>query len=298
MHSCQVRGGEKILETLLGEGYGRLAVPMFLLISGYLFFPSKEKQFNKDAYIYKLKRRAKSLLVPYLLWNLLAYILYAIDYSFNIVDFFKSFWVIEVPGRGGSSPIDGPLWYVRNLMILMIASPLIYLISKHKVFTLLLLFLWLIGLPPFNKGMLIALTFFSLGGWLRYESFSVNRIHGVWFSIIFAMSLFSLPFINSNIFPYVQRIMILTGILTLLSIAKKLPDTDNKVYQILASATFFIYCCHDILLNYLKPIAMQVSTSWWSYLLLITLDLTGCLLLFFIVTKIFPRYSKLLTGGR
>lgn len=271
---------------------------MFLLISGYLFFPSKNNRFDKDAYIYKLQRRVKSLLVPYLLWNLLAYILYVIDHGFNIVDFLKSFWVIDIPGRGGSSPLDGPLWYVRNLMILMVASPCIYLISKHKVLILLLLLLWLIGLPPFNKGMLIALTFFSLGGLLRYESFSVNKIHGVWFYVIFVISLFSLPFINSDIFPYMQRIMILTGMLVLLSLVKKIPESDNKVYQNLASATFFIYCCHDILLNYLKPIAMQVSTSWWSYLLLIAIDLTSCLLLFIITTKVFPKYSKLLTGGR
>ena len=45
------------------EAICRLAVPLFFLISGYLFFNGLEK-WNKGLYLTKLKRRAKSLLVP------------------------------------------------------------------------------------------------------------------------------------------------------------------------------------------------------------------------------------------
>lgn len=271
---------------------------MFLLISGYLFFPSKEIVWGKDYYLSKLKRRIQSLLIPYLIWNLIAYLLYAIDNGFNIVDFLQSFWVIDLPGRVGTSPIDGPLWYVRNLMILMLVSPFIYWIIKHKVLVLFLLLLWYTGIPPFNKGIFIALTFFSLGGWLRYESYGVEKIHGYWFYFVFAIALIALPFISKFFFPYVQRIMILTGMLFLLSISRRIPKANNNIYKMLASATFFIYCCHDILLTFLKPIAIQVSIAWWSYLLLTIIDVVGCILLFFIVIEAFPKISKYLTGGR
>lgn len=263
-----------------------------------MFFPSKYTYFDKELYVSKLKRRSRSLLIPYLIWNLIAYLLYAINTKFNIFDFFRAFWIIDIPGRGGSSPIDGPLWYVRDLMLLMLASPIIYRFIKHKTIIILLLILWFIGIYPFNKGLFISFTFFSLGGFLRYESYNVTKIHGYWFYIFYFVLFFALPHIQDNFFPYAKRIMIMTGIMTILSIAKKMPNFDGIIYSKLSSATFFIYCCHAILLRYLKPIAQNISTAWWAYLLLIATDIAGCLLLFFIVTKLFPKYSKLLTGGR
>lgn len=271
---------------------------MFLLISGFLFYPSKETTFDKTLYFSKLKRRVKSLLVPYLLWNLIAYILYAINKGFNFVDLLKSFWVIDIPGRSGSSPMDGPLWYVRNLMLLMILSPIIYWIVKRKFVAIILLTGWFVGVPPFNKGMFIALTFFSMGGCLRYNDCSVKQLRGHWFYMIFGVCFVSLPFISHTIFSFVQRIMIVTGILSMLSIAKQLPRVNNNIYQELASATFFIYCCHDILLTYIKPIISIYSTSWLAYLGVIIISLASCVMLFYVITKFVPQYSKFLTGGR
>lgn len=291
--------GGGIVEMWLGEGYGRLAVPMFLLISGYLFFPSSGTAFSRDFYTTKINKRAKSLLVPYLLWNFIAYMLYAISNGFNLVDFCKAFWVIDIPGRTGSSPMDGPLWYIRNLMVLMLASPIIYHICKHKGAIVLLLLLWFVGIKPFDKGIFIALTFFSIGGWIRYNGYSAEKLGACWYSIIFTVILLALPFINQRIvFGYAQRLMIFTGILTLVSVAKQLPDSDNNLYKTLASATFFIYCSHDIILTYLRPVAIHVSTSWWSYLLLAFTDIVCCMLLFYVITTLFPKRSKLLTGGR
>ena len=220
--------GGGILEIWLGEGYGRLAVPMFLLISGYLFFPTSDITFSKSFYFIKIKKRAKSLLVPYLLWNLIAYLPYAIRNGFNFVEFCKAFWIIDIPGRTGSSPMDGPLWYVRNLLMLMVASPLVYYLCKHKVAIILLLLLWLIGIKPFDKGLFIALTFFAAGGWLRYKSYSSSMLRGYWYYVIFIIILIALPFICRNsLFVYAQRLMILTGMLTLISVARLLPDSDK-----------------------------------------------------------------------
>lgn len=292
------RMGGGVVEALLGNAYGIVAVPMFLAISGYLFFPSKEVRFGKELYITKLKRRAKSLLIPYLLWNLIAYICYAIGEGFNTLDFIKSFWVIDIPGRSGSSPIDGPLWYVRNLMLIMIASPIIYYFIKHKIIVLLLIMAWVTGISPFDKGIFIAITFFTLGGYLRYNSYSVSQLHGYWYYAVFCVAAIMLLFIPSTFVFYLQKIIIISGMLTLVSIAKKLPNTDNKIYNELASATFFIYCCHDIILTYIKPIVSYYSTSWIAYLLLVTGDIICCLVLYVMITKLSPKFSKFLTGGR
>lgn len=160
--------GGAFLQYLLGGICGKLSVPIFLLISGYLFFREGSYVLTKELWTTKLKKRISSLLVPYLLWNFIGYIIYALQAGFSFDDFFNSFWVIDIPGRGGSSPIDGPLWYVRNLMIMVVISPIIaYMIKYTKYYLILIMtILWIIQIPPFNKGIGIAFYFFSLGGYL------------------------------------------------------------------------------------------------------------------------------------
>lgn len=70
--------------------------------------------------------------------------------------------MIDIPGRSGSSPIDGPLWYVRNLMIMVVISPIISYMMKYTKWYLILIMtiLWIIQIPPFNKGIGIAFYFF------------------------------------------------------------------------------------------------------------------------------------------
>ena len=55
----------------------RVCVPLFFLISGYLFF-CNIKRFDRLAYVTKLKKRGRSLLEPYLFYNALAICLFAI----------------------------------------------------------------------------------------------------------------------------------------------------------------------------------------------------------------------------
>lgn len=170
--------GGAFLQNLLGGICGKLSVPIFLLISGYLFFREGSYALTKELWISKLKKRIFSLLVPYLLWNFIGYIIYAIKVGFSLEDFFHSFWMIDIPGRSGSSPIDGPLWYVRNLMIMVVISPIIaYMIKYTKWYLILIMtILWIIQIPPFNKGIGIAFYFFSLGGYLRVFDYHVENL--------------------------------------------------------------------------------------------------------------------------
>lgn len=46
----------------------RVAVPLFFIFSGYYFF-RKPDTFNRTVYSSKIRKRALTLLVPYLFWN-------------------------------------------------------------------------------------------------------------------------------------------------------------------------------------------------------------------------------------
>ena len=116
--------------NLFSEVLPRIAVPLFFIISGYLFFRSG---FMIRTYTDKLRRRVRTLLVPYILWNLL----YLIRTAFRDIPAFSGlshdtaqanwslsavlacFWdksrgVFPVPASSYIYPQDFPLWYVHG----------------------------------------------------------------------------------------------------------------------------------------------------------------------------------------
>ena len=71
-------GSAPTLASFLSGILPTFAVPLFFALSGYLFF-YKVSAFSLDCYVGKVRRRMLTLAVPYLLWNLIAFGLYALQ---------------------------------------------------------------------------------------------------------------------------------------------------------------------------------------------------------------------------
>lgn len=305
MYSLWIWGGA-FLQYLLSGICGKLSVPIFLLISGYLFFREGSYVLTKELWISKLKKRISSLLVPYLLWNFIGYIIYAIKVGFSFEDFFHSFWVIDIPGRSGSSPIDGPLWYVRNLMIMVVISPIIaYMIKFTKWYLILIMtILWIIQIPPFNKGIGIAFYFFSLGGYLRVFDYHVENLQRYAKYLILAYPIYVIYafFMQSNSTCWDFQVGLILGIGAIFSLSMhfiKYGNGNGKFVQILSETSFFIYCLHDLLLQFLKPFFSEIlGTGDFAYISLIVVDIALCLGFFYVLKRISPKVTSLLMGGR
>lgn len=56
------------VSTFFSQVISRIAVPLFFLMSGYLFF-YKVETFDNSIYLQKLRKRFKSLFVPFFLWT-------------------------------------------------------------------------------------------------------------------------------------------------------------------------------------------------------------------------------------
>lgn len=304
MYSLWIWGA--FLQYLLSGICGKLSVPIFLLISGYLFFREGSYVLTKELWISKLKKRISSLLVPYLLWNFIGYIIYAIKVGFSFEDFFHSFWVIDIPGRSGSSPIDGPLWYVRNLMIMVVISPIIaYMIKFTKWYLILIMtILWIIQIPPFNKGIGIAFYFFSLGGYLRVFDYHVENLQRYAKYLILAYSIYVIYafLMQSNSTCWDFQVGLILGICAIFSLTMhfiKYGNGNSKFVQILSETSFFIYCLHDLLLQFLKPFFSDIlGTGDFAYISLILVDIALCLGFFYVLKRISPKVTSLLMGGR
>ncbi len=98
------------VSNLFSQILGRVAVPLFFFMSGYLFY-YKVDNFDNSVYLYKLKKRFKSLLIPYLFWNTSFLVIYYIcshvpmistffvGMEYNLDTILSSFWA-QMDERG------------------------------------------------------------------------------------------------------------------------------------------------------------------------------------------------------
>jgi len=174
------------INFLLSRVLPTIGVPLFFLISGYFFSIGG---LTKDSYKRRLRKRAKTLLIPYLLWNIVAVFYGLVKQMPAIKDFFPNshfewsfqrllycFWDGNRGLFGNCSdypatfmnPADPPLWFVRDLMIVMILSPLIHWGLKRFGWTLVAFFglawFFFVRLPLGHINYLLAAFFFFTWG--------------------------------------------------------------------------------------------------------------------------------------
>ncbi|MDO5417195.1 MAG: acyltransferase [Lachnospiraceae bacterium] len=119
-------------ESIFGGLLGQLAVPGFFLISAYLFY----RNFDWNCWMRKWKSRARSILIPYLLWNGIYYLGYVIG---SRLPFFG-----PIVGKG-TVPFDVPafldavlchrylyvFWYLEQLIFLVLLAPVLYPVLRR-----------------------------------------------------------------------------------------------------------------------------------------------------------------------
>lgn len=127
---CTLNTEQPFLRAVMNGGgkIATIAVPVFFFLSGYLF----QEHCNSWAlYKKKLKKRVKSVLVPYIVFNILAILIF---YAKNPGDISMQ----DFCGRIFVSPQNFPLWYLQNLMLLFLLTPAVMLLDNRYVD-----FLWL-----------------------------------------------------------------------------------------------------------------------------------------------------------
>lgn len=251
------------------------AVPLFFMISGYLFF-IKNDDYNASQYKSKIKKRLTTLLVPYLIWNLL-YVLFniivevlkggEIDFSSQIF----SLWSMPTQPY----PADPALWFVRDLMVCMILSPIIYYLTKRyflfSPFIIIFLSLWLTN--SFSDKIIPGISissclFFSVGAFVGIKKKDVSTILKttgggiflVWASVSLLVLLFKEypSYSTGHIEESTQIIVIyrmanLLGCLTYLYIALYISQRWN-IQSGKKDHSFIIFSLHMLILMILRKI--------------------------------------------
>lgn len=141
--------------------FAQVGVPMFFFISAMLFYKSISAMSKiKD----KLRNRIRSLVIPYILWNI---IFVGIYWTMTHISFIASMMNMPpVPSDVAGillSIINSKytvLWFVKDLIVFCLMSPIFYVMLKSKV----IMIVGILGLVFLN--MSYSMEYESIWHWL------------------------------------------------------------------------------------------------------------------------------------
>lgn len=297
-------------------------VPLFFMISGYLFFRTYSKEKVKS----KLLSRVRTLLIPYIIWNVL--------YAVFTITLFKLGLItnINMPDDIGKIIIKiinsefSPLWFVKYLMFFVIISPAIYYILKNRLLGLFLIILSLLlniffyysgimNLPiNVNSNNIVMINYqiiyYLMGAYaaIHYKKDVENseKYNKLSILIICLLLIFYMIFIGflgkgSVIINHIYRLVFS---ITLWFVSSRLPAISIKKWM---KNSFFIYCSHMMLLQctqrvfdiLLVKIDVDLPLIYIAeYFLLPIIIVVFIIILAELLKKYMPHFSNILMGNR
>lgn len=317
------------LGTFFSYGLAQIAVPAFFFISGYLFFARYER-FGVKEYASAMRKKALSLALPYLLWIGLVYygmgLLHGAGPDWYPLDFYKIFWaqsqgyvVHSVFGYEfsilSSPSAIGVMWFIRDLMVAMVLSPIVWwIVRRMRMWSLVVFFLpylLYIGVPVQGFG-LAALCFFPAGatfsicgkdvvqyatrcGWVILVAFTILL------GCKFAMDISSIHYHRT-----LSQLFIVSGIAAVFVIGNnvlRFPKAAKWLIKF-GEASFLLYVVHTLplfwplnkMLLHLRPIPYFGFTMY--YILSWGLRVGLVLCLYYVMKRLCPKVLSVLVGGR
>lgn len=310
---------------IVSEIVARVAVPLFYIFSGYLFF-LKTPNYSLEDYKINVKKKAKSLLLPYVFWNVVV-LLYLFlkekmlgaepkvieDYA--MVDWLSAFW-----NTGDGMPINYPLWFIRDLIVMVLISPILYYLQKwgKSLYVVIVGIVWFFFFQdtwPFRS--ISSLFFFAFGAYFSIHQKdmvrfldSFKRANYVLSICLFVMAVVAYNMqdewaLSSVCFRLLYNACILSLTFTTLNIALSYARNRNvRVNAFLQESNFFIYAYHSLPIWWLTVIIAALMAPTTDALAMVVYGVAPCLtiaiglLIFAIIRKILPRFTALIIGNR
>jgi surface polysaccharide O-acyltransferase-like enzyme len=320
---------DDFVRFFISQGVARVAVPLFFLVSGYLFFLG---QWSWSKYAGKLKRRVNTLLIPFLFWNLATWAIYTAGRRIpqTRMYFEGGVWppagqvsflgyIGALFGISARYPIDYQFWFIRDLIALVVLAPVIYFLLRGKwllPFLLILFGLWFAAAWPdlwpsmvhsiFLPEQIEAALYFSLGAYLSQPGKDVTCLDkfGPWISAAFFVFLV-LHSTYQDRLPYLHKFVILFGVPSLWWLTGlALGSAKLKASLIgLVGDGFFVFAAHEPLQTVVRKVSYRLfsPTAGASVLALYLLTPVCMIALLVIVRrcllKIMPRFTGVITGN-
>ena len=290
--------GEDFYLKFVVEGICKAAVPIFFAVAGYFFAKHlDERGWWRNA----VKRKLVTLFVPYLFWS----VAYAV-----VTIFMKG----DIPSLGNvlgvnilQMPHFFPLWFVRNLLLLIVVSPAIVpLLVRKKSAVLMLSVCFVLEAISFGTNRLLpgnslwcGIMYFSLGivvrryGLLTSLPMKCGRLF-----IAGAIALFAIGARLSNKLPVEMPAYALARLLMTIGLWQILPNRQLPSLMTDGGA-FPVYVLHVfILMVFAVIIPKSAFAGWHAQLLMSVMVFFASYIIGWGMKKLCPRFSAIVFGGR
>ena len=299
--------------------FGPCAVPMFYFISGFLFFNGISNTYTLFAII---KRRFRTLFVPFVIaaifYPSFFVIMEIIPEVSNYINrpsylkLFKEMSSVDVLnslfyGASDGWPWAYHLWFMRDLITVVLLSPIIYMIRKWIGYWIIALVLLLYLMFP-NYWFIYAMFWFVSGSFFLYYfskvpiwlviislcTFSVLSIYRLYFGE-YAYNIFKVLEISAGIVFFWRLYDYLYGRQFCLNI--------HIPFSVACQFTFFLYLYHEPLFHLLvKATVIIFGANSFGYSMSIIIPpiiivIIGTLFGRFLKTKL-PKFYAVISGGR
>lgn len=299
------------LQKIIGGGICRIANCLFFCISGYLFvrnINSLKEVFTKQ------RKRIETLLVPYILWNVIFVLWYvALEYipgvsrfnnSTGLLNGYSDVPIWECLYNLLVAPAAFQLWFLRDLLVMLVFTPLLWWVVKKQ---------WVVAL-------VMALCFTAVYSWLIY--YWIGIVIGVTRCDIedyprpnWAVTAGCAVFLGYAVclaYGYEETrwegtLANLLGLYLAWSLydvfAKGRCLANKGIWRYICGYSFFIYCFHEPAFNIIKKLALAVcGTSEpvliFFYLVNPWIMVAIAVVIARLIQRIMPQAYKILTGGR
>lgn len=308
------------IRVLISQCLARIAVPIFFLLAGYLFFANFK--WSRQAYLHKLRTRFRSLCVPFLFWNLLVLSIAILAQEIPAIQPYFSWGVISSTEHNvfpyldallglTRYPIAYHMWFIRDLILLALLVPGIVFVLRFAAapFFLVMYLCWVSESWPVSAPAAVGVLFFAAGAYCGIKGkslFFLDRFGP-------AALLVSLPIMladtiwNSAWFNiYLHRTGLIVEVIATLYVTKMVARYHGLSNYIitLGGASFFVYAAHEPLLGIVRTLAYQhvpLDNPYAILLLYLTtpvLVVAALVLLHRLLLVICPRALSVVTGGR
>ena len=300
-----------------------IAVPLFFFFSGFLLF--------SEVYSFKqlIHKKCRSIFIPYILW-LLLYIFFllilqsipqlSIFFSnpnnslkdFGIIDWIGAFVGRDLDNNHWYTPLAVQFWFIRDLLIVTLFSPIIRFIYNKSPIFLLSMVTCLYFHPLFLYPQLtIALFYMVIGLLIAKNNWSVKQLDMIRFVdiLISVVIIWILKFVcfykktNIEILDFLN--IILTSVF-FIRMAKKWCENEN-VFSILKYLSYFSFWLFAIHMPFLEPAFIKLWARFLpingfygliSFFCVVIITMCFGTISGIIVKKYIPLLFKLLNGGR
>ena len=296
-----------------------VSVSLFFAISGYLFFINFKSSFS--FFLKKYRSRFRTLVVPYTLWNITVIFFYLVaqtspltaqyfngehPYVINLRgwQYLEVFW-----GYGEFEyPIAFQFWFIRDLIVLVVLSPLLYLFLKKIPFVFLSFWgiLWIFGLfePNILHTNFFSIFFFSFGAYLALYKHNFDLSDTYAKEMIFLYLV--LIWINLYFqFKILENVAVLVGTIAAFSGSKYIVHFKIKDVLIkLSKYSFFLFAIHEPMLSIVRKLSYKILmpesdiSIFMLYILCPIVTIILCIYIYKVLEKWLPNILNILIGNR